>query len=95
LHTAASEAAAEQPVVIDIGGRRFDLDPTDAARLRDAAAARAGRSSVARDLSLLLDRALHRRRVLALHRSEAHTLLRLAREIDLRTLAREIDGRAA
>jgi len=82
-------------VTLDIAGRRLDLAPADAARLRDAAAARAGASSVARDLSLLLERALERRRVLALHRSEAHTLAELASEIGLTAIANAIAPRAA
>lgn len=95
MRAPASEAALGQSVMVDIAGRRFDLDPTDAARLRDAAAALAGTSSVARDLSLLLDRALQRRRVLALHRSEAHTLVELADGIGLSALAGAIAVRAA
>jgi hypothetical protein len=89
LHDAVFEAALE-PVVVDVAGQRFDLDPADAARLRDAAAALAGTSSVARDLSVLLGHALQRRRVLALHRSEAQALLLLASEVGLDALAREI-----
>jgi hypothetical protein len=89
LHDAVSEAAPE-PVVVDVGGQRIDLDPADAARLRDAAAALAGTSSVARDVSVLLGQALQRRRVLALHRSEAKALVQLASEIGLNTLVREI-----
>lgn len=96
LHTHASEAGAEQlPVVLDIAGRRVKLDPGEAARLRDLAAARAGRSSAARDLSLLLDRGLRRPRVLALRRAEAHTLAQLAGEVGLVALVREITVPAA
>jgi hypothetical protein len=83
------------PVVLDVAGRRIELDPGEAARLRDAAAARAGRSSAARDLSLLLDRALHRRQILALRRAEAHIVAQLANQLGLLALAREITTPAA
>jgi hypothetical protein len=55
-----------------------ELDPDDVVLLRDAAAALAGRSIVARDLSLLLDRALTDDRPVVLRRSELNTLARLA-----------------
>ncbi len=96
LHTNASEEASGQPpVVLDVGGRRVDLDPGEAEQLRDEAAACAGRSSAARDLSLLLDRGLRRHRVLALRRAEAQTLAQLATRIGLVALAGEIATPAA
>ena len=97
LHSEVSAAASGQLplVVLDIGGRRVDLGPGEARRLRDAAAACAGRSCAARDLSLLLDRALQGRQVLALRRSEAHTLAQLAGQVGLLELAREISAPAA
>ena len=96
LHTDISEATpGQRPVVVDVAGRRIDLDPGEAIRLRDAAAACAGRSSTARDLSLLLDRALSRHRVIALHRAEAHTLAQLARQEGLSGLVRAIEAPAA
>jgi hypothetical protein len=96
LHTHDSEAdPGNVPVVLDVGGRRVDLDPVDAMLLRDAAAACAGRSSAARDLSLLLDRGLRRHQVLALRRAEAQTLARLASGVGLVALAGEIAVRAA
>jgi hypothetical protein len=64
-------------------------------QLRDAAAACAGRSSAARDLSLLLDRGLHRHQVLALRRAEAQTLAQLASRVGLVALAGEIATPAA
>lgn len=95
-HTEASgSASGHYPVVLDVGGRRVDLDPGEAVRLRDAAAARAGRSSAARDLSLVLDRALHRGQILALRRSEVHTLAHLAGQLGLFALARGITTPAA
>lgn len=83
LHGQSAVASSGLSVTLDIAGRRFDLDPADAARLRDAAAARAGTSSSARDLSLLIDRAMQGRHVLALRRAEAQTLMQLASDIDL------------
>lgn len=96
LHTNVSEETSGQlPVLLDVGGHRVDLDPIQAARLRDAAAACAGRSSAARDLSLLLDRGLRRHQVLALRRAEAHTLAQLASRVGLVALAAEIATPAA
>jgi hypothetical protein len=95
LHTHASEDPGQLPVILDVGGRRIDLDPDEVSRLRDAAAARAGRSSAARDLSLLLDRGLHRPQVLALRRAEAQTLAQLASRVGLIALALEIATPAA
>jgi hypothetical protein len=92
----ASEAASRQlPVVLDVGGRRVDLDPGEAVQLRDAAAACAGRSSAARDLSFLLDRGLNRHQVIALRRAEAQTLAQLASRVGLVELAGEIATPAA
>lgn len=91
LHVGASESVpGASPVVLDIVGQRIEVDRGEALRLRDTAATLAGCSSAARDLSLLLDRALHRSRVLALRRTEAHTLARLAGDIGLTALATEI-----
>jgi hypothetical protein len=91
LRDGASEKSSEYfSVVLDIAGRRLELESVEAVRLRDAAAARAGRSLAARDLSLLLDRALYRRRVLALRRAEAQTLQQVARDIGLLAVASEI-----
>jgi hypothetical protein len=96
LRTNASEEPSGQlPVILDVGGRRVDLASGDAVRLRDAAAACAGRSSAARDLSLLLDRGLHRQQVLALRRAEAQTLAQLASRVGLVVLANEIATPAA
>jgi hypothetical protein len=95
LRAGAPEAAPEYfPVVLDIAGRRVELGADEAVRLRDAAAARADTSSAARDLSLLLDRALHHRRMLALRRAEAQVLRQLASDVGLLALAREIAAAA-
>jgi hypothetical protein len=96
LHTHTSEADPRHgPVILDVGGRRVDLDPHEAIQLREAAAACAGRSSAARDLSLLLDRGLHGPQVLALRRAEAQTLAQLASRIGLVALAGAIATPAA
>jgi hypothetical protein len=78
----ASRTAVDLPlrVVLDLSGRRAELTRVEAVLLRDAAAAEAGRSSLARDLAVLLDHALETQRVLALRRNEAHLLARLARQ---------------
>jgi hypothetical protein len=92
-HVGGSEAASEPcPVVLDIAGRRIEIAPGDATRIRDAAATRAGRSSAARDLSLLLDRALARGQVLALRRAEARTLAQLAGDVGLAMVAVQINA---
>jgi hypothetical protein len=96
LHIHGSEESPGRLVVtLDVGGRRFDLGCDETVRLRDAAAACAGCSSPARDLSLLLDRALYRPQVLALRRAEAQTLAQLANRIGLLALAAEIATPAA
>jgi hypothetical protein len=96
LHAGVPGESPDPPLVIlDIAGPRVELDPHAAARLRDVAASCAGRSSAARDLSLLLDRALSRGRVLALRRAEAQTLCRLASDVGLLAVARELAARAA
>lgn len=77
-------------MVLDLAGRRVELDRTEALRLRAAAAAQAGSSSVARDLSVLLARAVTHGQVLALRRGEAHTLSRLAFGLGLDELAQRL-----
>ena len=55
LRAGASQGTPEQSsIVLDVAGARRQLDSDHALRLRDAAADRAGRSSTARDLSLLV-----------------------------------------
>lgn len=76
-------AGVHAPVTLDVCGRRVLLDRDQAALLRDAAAARSGRSSAARDFSLLLDRGISRGQVIALRRAEAQTLERLAGDLGL------------
>lgn len=64
-------------IAIDISGQRVGVSRDAAARLRDSAAAEAGHSNSARDLSLILDRALHTGATVALHRGEARALVKL------------------
>ncbi len=64
-------------VGLDVQGVVVSLEPSQAERLRSAAAAQSGVSSRLRDLSLVLDWALGSSRVVALRRSEARELLRL------------------
>lgn len=95
LHSGSEIASEQRPLVLDVGGRRVHLDPVEAARLRDAAAECAGRSSAARDLSVVLACGLSRHHVIALRRAEAHTLAQLASKLGLLDLAAEITARAA
>lgn len=67
-------------VVLDLSGRRAELSRAEAMLLRDAAAAQAGSSSLARDLAVLLDHALETQRLLALRPSEAQLLGQVAQQ---------------
>ncbi len=80
-------------VVLDLAGTHVRLSPGEAVRLRDAAAAEAGRSSRARDLAVLLDRALVLPHTLALRPAERHTLARIAAEAGLDELAPQLAAR--
>jgi hypothetical protein len=96
LRTAGTtRAPVRGGVVLDVAGRRVELTEVEAARLRDAAAGQAGRSSVARDLSLLLHRGLGTGQVLALRRTEAHELARLAASLGLPDISRRAGGEAS
>ena len=61
-------------IELDISHTVVLLHDEDAELLRDRAAARAGRSAAARDLSLLLNQALTSGRRIALHRGELRAL---------------------
>jgi hypothetical protein len=61
-------------IELDIIGDVASINDEDALRLRDAAAAQAGRSAGHRDLSLLIDRALKTRRRVALQTGERRAL---------------------
>jgi hypothetical protein len=65
-------------VRLDLPDRLLELDEHVVERLRDASAEMAGRSSAARDLSLLLDRALAKGGGVALRRAEVQTLVEVA-----------------
>jgi hypothetical protein len=85
-------------VVLDVSGRRVEVTIDDAQRLQEAAVSEAGRSSVARDLSLLLERALAGGRTVALRRGEARALARVAEGLGLSELSlacRRLPQRAA
>ena len=77
-------------VVLDLATGPVSLSAGEIARLRDEAAARAGRSSAARDLSLLLQLALDRVRPVALRRAELETLVGIAVDADLDLIAAKL-----
>lgn len=77
-------------IFLDLPGGRTGLRREDVSLLRDAAAAQAGRSLAARDLSLLLDRALAQGSSVALRRAELQTLIEVAREVALDEVAVEL-----
>jgi hypothetical protein len=72
--------AERDSIRIDVSGETALVPLALAAELRDAAAADAARSSLRRDLSLLLERALSTGTTLALRRSEVRELEALLRE---------------
>ena len=77
-------------VVFDLATGPVSLSAGEVARLRDAAASRAGHSSAARDLSLLLQLALERVRPVALRRAEVETLVGIAVDADLDGIAAKL-----
>ena len=89
-----STEATRAEIVLDVSGRRVEVSRADAARLQEAASQEASRSSVARDLSLLLDRALAGRSTLALRHGEVNTLARMAKTIGLSELAARLSPAA-
>jgi hypothetical protein len=64
-------------IEIDIFGHLTSVSTDTLEKLRDRAAAEAGHSNSARDLSLVLDRALRTGATVALHRGETRALLTL------------------
>lgn len=88
-------AGSAVSIEIDILGQTVTVSPTAVAKLRDLAAAEVGRSNSARDLSLVLDRALRTGAMVALHRGEARALLDLlhthSADSELVVLAAAID----
>lgn len=84
-------------VEIDIFGQTVSATPGAVARLRELAAAEAGRSNSARDLSLVLDRALRTGAKVSLQRGEARALLKLLRvpaDKELASLAQTVQAAA-
>lgn len=90
-----SVVATPAEIVLDVSGRRVEVSRADADRLQEAASREAGRSSIARDLSLLLGRAVAGGSTLALRRSEVHTLTRMAKMMGLSDLAARLSSRSA
>ena len=66
-------------VELDIIGQKVSAPDGVISRLRELAAAEAGRSNSARDLSLVLERALRTHATVALQRGEARALIELLR----------------
>jgi hypothetical protein len=69
-------------VRLDVNGRIVQLPRERAEQLRHAAALEAADSSVLRDISLLLDRAIETERVVALQRQELRPLARLLDKLE-------------
>ncbi len=80
-------------IELDIMGKVASIADVDARRLRDAAAAEAGRSAGHRDLSLLLDRALETHRRIALQRGEQRALEAILETREFADLRLEIKDR--
>jgi hypothetical protein len=66
-------------VRLEVRGQPLVMTPQQAERLRAVAAAEAGRSARARDLSLVVEWALSNPRLIVLRRGEANELVRLVR----------------
>jgi hypothetical protein len=77
-------------ISFDLPGGRTGLRREDVSVLRDAAAAQAGRSLAARDLSLLLDRALEAGSSVVLRRAELQTLIEVAHDVALDDVAAQL-----
>jgi hypothetical protein len=77
-------------ISFDLPGGQTGLRREDVSVLRDAAAAQAGRSLAARDLSLLLDRALEAGTSVVLRRAELQTLIEVAHDVALDDVAAQL-----
>jgi hypothetical protein len=77
-------------VIFDLPSGQVSLEAREVELLRDAAAAQAGSSTAARDLSLLLDRALSEPRPVALRRAEVQTLIEIASSAGLTEAAERL-----
>ncbi|MDE3131335.1 MAG: hypothetical protein KGL16_09290 [Acidobacteriota bacterium] len=82
-------------IALELPSGRVELEAEEVIKLRDAAAAQAGHSSAARDLSLLLDRALVQRHPVALRRGELQTLLAVAEKAALTQSASKLRNQGA
>ena len=78
-------------VIFDLPSGQVSLEAHEVELLRDAAAAQAGSSVAARDLSLLLERALHDPRTVALRRAELQTLIEIAASVDLAEVVERVE----
>jgi hypothetical protein len=79
-----------QHVVFDLPSGQVSVNGDEVGLLRDAGAARAGRSSPARDLSLLLDRALRQAKPVTLRRAERQMLIEIATIAHLDVIAAKL-----
>jgi hypothetical protein len=81
----------ERRVIFDLPSGQVSFEAHEVEVLRDAAAARAGSSTAARDLSLLRDRALVLPRPVAFRRAELQTLIEIATSADLTEVAGRLE----
>jgi hypothetical protein len=79
-------------VIFDLPSGQISFDAHQVELLRDAAAAQAGSSTAARDLSLLLERALHDPRPVAFRRAELHALIETATSASLIEVAQRLEA---
>lgn len=82
----SASTSAARAVVLDLAGHRVPLSAADVQHLQAETERHAGRSSVARDLSLLLGRAFANGDTLVLRRTEARTLAHIAAELGMTDL---------
>ena len=77
-------------VIFDLPSGQVSLEASEVELLRNAVADKAGSSIAARDLSLLLDRALNEPRPVAFRRAELQTLIEIAASVDLAEVAERL-----
>jgi hypothetical protein len=77
-------------VIFDLPSGQVSFEAREVGLLRNAAAAQAGSSIAARDLSLLLDRALNEPRPVAFRRAEVQTLIEIAASAGLTEVAERL-----
>ena len=78
-------------VIFDLPNGHVSFEAHEVELLRDAAAARAGSSIAARDLSLLLERALRDSRMVAFRRAELQALIETATRAGLSEVAMQLE----